>query len=129
MMKRSLLLLVLACTVSAQDNNFQGTWEAKFKGTIFCILNINESKEVSGSLVCGSLSVDDSGELTEVGAPGDRARMPLQQIKADERIMSFAVDDGDGPMKFEFRITGEERAELRFLDAPQKINPIRFTRQ
>ena len=46
------------------------------------------------------------------------------------RILSYEIEEDDGSrMKFQFKLTTEGKAELRFVDAPIKIKPIRFERR
>jgi hypothetical protein len=49
------------------------------------------------------------------------------KVVADK--LSFETKDGDDLLKFEFTLKSERRAELRFVDAPVKIKPIRFDKR
>jgi hypothetical protein len=50
-------------------------------------------------------------------------------VKVSGNILTFEEKDGDDVMKFELRLVGEGKAELRFPDAPVRINPIPFVRK
>ena len=74
--------------------------------------------------------MNDDGDLIETQAP-ENSEEPSAfvnaKVVADK--LSFETKDGDDLLKFEFTLKSERRAELRFVDAPVKIKPIRFDKR
>ena len=127
------LAFLLACAIiaSAAPGRFGGLWVATFKGAI-CTLEIEDSGDkIAGVSKSCKISVDQNGELIEADAPdGSGAPQPFIKPKTDGAVLSYELEEDDGErMKFEFRTTGEGKAELRFVDAPIAIKPIRFERR
>jgi hypothetical protein len=136
-MRRRQLLAVALCSflgiACAQDStsppNFAGTWQASFKGAVFCTLKINAGAEISGTLSPGKVTVDDDGDLTEAEPSSPDGAFPILNPKIDGKTLSFGWKESsdDELLKFEFKLTGESEAELRLINE-DNIKPIRLQR-
>ena len=61
---------------------------------------------------------------------GDQMPQPFVNPKVEGSTLTYELFEDDGErMKFEFRLTAERKAELRFVGAPIVIKPIRFDRR
>lgn len=125
-----LFLLSLHGAVPAAQR-FGGTWVAKFKGVDICTLEIKEDGEkIEGSSKDCKVSVDQNGDLIEGEAPdGSGSPEPFLNPKAEGDVLRYQQDEDGTPMKFEFHLTGDGKAELHFIGAPVTIKPIRFERR
>jgi hypothetical protein len=128
------LLLLAALTLPAQDpdarRKFAGTWEARWKDMVICTIRLKPGPPLSGETEACTIHVDDDGNLQEpevMDHPG--APATILNIKLSGDTLTFEEKDGDDVMKFEFRLVGDGKAELRFPEAPVRINPIPFVRQ
>ena len=133
---RIISFCAIACLVAGIVNaappvRFSGRWVAAFKGTDICIIEIEESDgKVSGESKACKISVDQNGDLLEGESPDpSQAPEPFLSPKVDGASLRYEQADGADRMKFEFRVTGEGKAELRFVGAPIAIKPIRFERR
>ena len=74
--------------------------------------------------------MNDDGDLIET-QPEEQAGepSPILNAKIEGEKLSFEIKDGDDTLKLELTLTGEGRSELRFVDAPVKIKPVRFERR
>jgi hypothetical protein len=118
--------------LSQAGTRFGGVWEASFKGTVICTIEIEDKGDtVEGVSKSCKVSVDQNGDLLETEAPdGSEPPQPFVKPKVDGSSIRYELEENDGSrMKFEFRLTGEGKAELRFVDAPIAIKPIRFERR
>src|ERR1039458_6746787 len=129
------LLPLLACLpLTAQDadaqKKFAGTWEAKFKDKVICTIRVRAGEAISGETADCSVNVDENGDLKEPDST-DRPDKPSPMLnpKVQGDTLSFDKTDGDGVLKFEMKVVGEGQAELRILDAPVAVKPIRFARK
>lgn len=114
------LLLAGVASAAAARGRFAGHWVATFKGTDICILEIEESGDkVTGYTKFCKISVDQNGDLVEAEAPDG--------TEPDEPF--FNQQDDAERMKFELKLTAEGKAELRIVDTPVAIKPIRFERR
>jgi hypothetical protein len=132
---RNAALQLLACTalfflpLTAQDKKFTGTWEARFEGRVFLTVKVLPDAKITGTVSTGSITVDHQGTLVK-GEPAE-VEHPAEILKprADGDTLSFQiVDSDDPPMKLELHITGDGRAELRFIDSPAPFKPLPLTR-
>jgi hypothetical protein len=129
------LLPVLACLpLGAQDaeaqKKFAGTWDAKFKDKVICTIRVNPGEQISGEMADCSISIDGNGDLQESEST-DHADKPEPMLnpKLQGDTLSFENKDGDDVLKFEMKLVGEGKAELRILEAPMPVKPIRFERK
>jgi len=131
------LLAIAVCSLLAiafsQDHatqpNLAGTWQASFKGTVFCVLKIDSGSKISGTLTPGKISVNDDGDLTEAEPSGPDAAAPILNAKIDGQTLSFEWKESadDEAVKFELKLTGDNEAEMRFL-GEAGIKPIHLRR-
>ena len=129
------LLPLLACLpLGAQDaeaqKKFAGTWDAKFKDKVICTIRVNPGEQISGEMADCSISIDGNGDLQESEST-DHADKPEPMLnpKLQGDTLSFENKDGDDVLKFEMKLVGEGKAELRILEAPMPVKPIRFERK
>jgi len=74
-----------------------------------------------------SISVDRNGDLQESdSAEHPDKPSPMLKPKLEGDLLTFESKDDDEVLKFEMKLTGDGQAELRILDAPVAIKPIRF---
>jgi hypothetical protein len=117
-----------------QPRDFVGTWKASFQGKTFTVLTLTlENDKLAGTLSTGEVDLADDGEVSNVNQEVGEART-IFDIKLDGQILSFKDKDGDDVNSLEMKLTGENRAELRFLlpdQLPQGMpvpKPFRLTR-
>jgi hypothetical protein len=126
------LLAGAAGTASAAPNRFDGVWVATFKGTAICTLEIkDDGNQIAGVSKACKVSVDQYGDLLEGEAPdGSEPPLPFVKPKADGGALRYELVEENGErMTFEFHIVGDGRGDLRFINAPVSIKPIRFDRK
>ena len=117
-----------------QPRDFVGVWKASFQGKTFTVLVLKlENDKLAGTLSTGEVDLADDGEVSNVNQEVGEARA-IFDIKLDGQILSFKDKDGDDVNSLEMKLTGENRAELRFLlpdQLPQGMpvpKPFRLTR-
>jgi hypothetical protein len=119
----ALLPLLTSLPLAAEDadaqKKFAGTWEAKLKDKVICTLRLKAGEQISGETESCSINVDANGDLQE--------RDTNAKLQGD--ALRFEEKNDDEVLKFEMKLIGESRAELRILDAPVPIKPIRFERK
>jgi len=111
-----LVLCVLPALATAQNPKaFAGTWEAKFKDDVFCVLKIDVSGKISGTMSAGSIDINHEGELTNA-TPSDKS-YPILNAKVERGALSFDwKDDSDDPaVEFEMKLTGPGKATFRII--------------
>ena len=135
-MRKRQLLAVAVCSLLgmafAQDNapkNFAGTWQASFKGTVFCTLKIDASAEISGTLSPGKVTVDDDGDVTEAEPSSPDGIFPILNPTIHGKTLSFGWRESgdDEDLRFEFKLAGDGEGELRLIDE-DNIKPIPLQR-
>ena len=130
---RLIYLAVLLAGLSHAGNRFGGVWVANFKGTTICTLEIDDKDEtLTGVSKSCRISVDQNGDLLEAEAPAPEESQPSHEFKpkVDGLSIRYELEDDDASsLKFEFRLTGEGKAELHFVNPPITIKPIRFERR
>jgi hypothetical protein len=129
------LWLPLAAQEGKTQKAFSGTWEGKFKGTVFCVLKLEAGSPISGMLSPGRISVNDDGDITEAEPsnpepPGKD--FPILNPKVEDGKLSFEWKEGEADnetMKFEMKLTGESEAELRFVGIDNPVKPIHLKKK
>src|SRR3954451_4739611 len=129
----ALVLVFLGISIGAPDSGrFAGIWVAHFKGADICTIEINQNdSKIDGVTKSCKVSIDQNGELIDADAP-DPSEPPRPFLKAQATggVLTYEQEDNDGqPMKFEFRLSSEGKADLHILGAPIAIRPIRFERR
>jgi hypothetical protein len=129
------LLPLLACLpLAAQDaeaqKKFAGTWEAKFKDKVICIIRLKAGEQISGETDACTISVDGNGDLQEPD-PSQHPDKPSPMLnpKLQGETLTFEEKDDDDVLKFEMKLVGDGKAELRILETPMPIKPIPFERK
>jgi hypothetical protein len=130
----ALLPLLTSRPLQAQDaeaqKKFAGTWEAKWKDKVICTLRLKAGERISGETEACSINVDANGDLQEPEPTGHSDKpSPLLNAKLQGDTLTFEEKDGDDVLKFEMKLLGDGRAELRILDSPVPIKPIHFDRK
>ena len=131
----ALLPLLTSLPLVAQDvdaqKKFAGTWEAKLKDKVICTLKLKAGEQFSGETEACSINVDANGDLQERDStePSDNSPAPILNAKLKGDALLFEERNGEEVLKFEMKLIGEGRAELRILDAPVPIKPIHFDRK
>ena len=128
------LLPLLACLpLGAQDaeaqKKFAGTWEAKFKDKVICTIRVKAGEQISGEMADCSISVDGNGDLQEPESTDHDKPEPMLNPKLQGDTLNFESKDDDDVLKFEMKLVGDAKAELRILEAPMPIKPIHFERK
>ncbi|HKX00097.1 MAG TPA: hypothetical protein VJN43_20315 [Bryobacteraceae bacterium] len=117
---------------SQAQKAFAGTWEGKFKGKVFCVLELETSAAISGTFSPGRISVDNDGEITEAEPstpPG--SSFPILHPKLQNSKLSFEwkEDDDQEVLRFEMKLIGQAEAELQFVGVDNPIKPIHLHRK
>src|SRR6516165_8831327 len=127
-----LMCLPAAAQKPGELNRFAGTWEAKFKGAVICTIKLEAGDKISGTASACNINVDSDGNLIEPESASEPADpLPLLNPKVEGDTLTFEVrDEGDEhPTKAQIELKGNDRAELRFVDAPVRIKPIPLTKR
>jgi hypothetical protein len=131
----ALLPLFTSVPLAAQDaeaqKKFAGTWEAKWKDKVICTVRLKAGEQISGETEACSINVDANGDLREPESTehADQPPAPILNAKLQGDTLTFEERDDDDVLKFEMKLIGDGRAELRILGAPVPIKPIHFDRK
>lgn len=132
-----ILAAALVCVVlgSAQEaSQFAGAWQAKVKDSVVCTIGLkaDDGGKLSGWMFACNVEADSDGNLIEAEPPDDTVKnpTPLVNVRFENGILMFAVKDdgGDEAIGFEMKLAGRGIADLRIVDSPVPIKPIRLTR-
>jgi hypothetical protein len=129
-MIRFLVFLMLAAVgLGAADTPYSGTWEAKFKDSVFLILKVQPGEKIEGTMQSGNVRIGEDGELIEAQL-GDK-ESPLRNATVEDGKLAFEVaDEGDDdPVRFEMKVTGEGEADLQITGAPMTVKPFHVKRR
>ncbi len=127
-------LLLTSMSLAGQDadaqKKFAGTWEARWKDKVICTITLRAGVQISGETVACSIRVDANGDLEEPESSGsDGTGAPMLNPKVQGDTLTFQEKEDDEIVKFEMKLIGDGRAELKILDAPVLIKPIHFDRR
>jgi hypothetical protein len=131
----ALLPLLTALPLAAQDaevqKKFAGIWEAKWKDKVICTVRLKAGARISGEMEDCRINADANGNLQEPESAehSDNPPSPILNAKLQGDTLTFELKDDDDVVKFEMKLIGDGRAELRILDAPVPIKPIHFDRK
>lgn len=131
----ALLPLLTSLPLAAQDaeaqKKFAGTWEAKWKDKVICTVRLKTGEQISGETAACSINVDANGDLQEPDSTdrSDNSPAPIRKAKLQGNTLTFEEQNDDEVLKFEMKLIGDGRAELKILDAPVLIKPIHFDRK
>ncbi len=125
-----LTCLALAGQDAAAQKKFAGTWEAKWKDKVVCTITLKAGAQISGETFACSIHVDANGDLDEPESTGtDGTPAPIINAKLHGDTLTFQEKEEGEVIQFEMKLVGDGRAELKILDAPVLIKPIRFDRK
>ena len=128
------LLLCARPAVSQESAGaFPGVWEARFHGSVFAVLKIEDRGKIWGIIATGHIEVDKAGNLIEASAGGEEEAIRRART-VDSRLLFELPDTGDhgeSLIEFSLEVTHHGEALLRFLNPPPntRIKPLRFTRR
>ena len=112
----AMLVFAARVAVAAGEEKFAGTWEASAKGTVFLVLRVQSGEKISGTMNAGNISMNDDGDLLEVG-PVEDHESPIFFAKVEGNKLVFDFQDEDSEvLHFELTLTGEGAGELRIVD-------------
>jgi hypothetical protein len=129
-----LLPVLFSLSLAGQDaeaqKKFAGTWEAKWKDKVVCTITLKAGVQITGETIACNIHVDANGDLEEPESTSSGGTpAPILNAKLQGDTLTFQ-EEGDGEViKFEMKLLGGGRAELKILDAPVLIKPIRFDRK
>ena len=113
-----------------RKKKFAGTWEAKWKDKVICTVMLKAGEHISGDMEACNINADANGDLQEPESTGDSdPPSPILNAKLEGDMLRFELKDDDDVLKFEMKLVGEGKAELRILEAPMPVKPIRFERK
>jgi hypothetical protein len=130
----ALLPLLTSLSLVAQDaaaqKKFAGTWEAKWKDKVICTLSLKAGAHISGEMETCNINADANGDLQEPEATDHSdPPSPILNTKLEGDTLTFEMKDDEDVLKFEMKLLGDGRAEVRILDSPVPIKPIHFDRK
>ena len=130
----ALLPLLISVPLLAQDDEaqskFAGTWEAKWKDKVICTLRLKAGEHISGEMEACNINADANGDLQEPESTDhSNPPLPILNAKIEGDTLRFEMTDDDDVLKFEMKLLGDGRAEVRILDSPVPIKPIHFDRK
>jgi hypothetical protein len=130
----ALLPLLTSVPLAAQDaelqKKFAGTWEAKWRDKVICTLRLKAGEQISGETEACNINVDGNGDLQEPESTDHSdPPSPILNAKLQGDTLTFDVKEDDDVLKFEMKVLGDGRAELRILDPPISMKPIHFDRK
>jgi hypothetical protein len=104
--------------LSPDLQRYVGTWQARFKGTIFVVLKLREQNSELGGTVLHSTLVqsDPKGNLLAVDLT--KVEDKIVEAHTEDGTLIFDVDEkaNEGsPVRCELKITGKNAAELRMI--------------
>jgi hypothetical protein len=94
-------------------NVLNGNWTANFQGTTYVRLAFAESATApQGTMsIAQSIHVDDEGNVDSV-IVGSSTPTRMLDIRWNDGVLSFGVNDGPDVDRFEFRLIDANHAEL-----------------
>ena len=106
--------------------SFAGTWEAKFKGAVFCVLTIKDDAKILGTILApGSMHLDEKGALIHAEPCPTGQPVPLLNARADGDSLTFPFKDNGE--RIIFTVDSNRKAALKYLDA--RMRPITLERK
>lgn len=117
-----------------ERRDFVGTWKASLEGKTFAVVTLKlENDNLSGTIRTGEVDLADDGEVSKVNQEAGKPRV-LLEIKLTGQTLAFKDKDGDDLNSLEMKLTGTDRAELKFIlpdPLPEGMpmpKPFRLTR-
>jgi hypothetical protein len=130
----ALLPMLISVPLTAQDaeaqKKFVGTWEAKWNDKVICTLRLRAGEHISGETDACNINVDANGDLQEPESTDHSdAPSPILNARLEGDTLRFETKEGDDVLRFEMKLLGDGRADLKILDPPVPIKPIHFDRK
>jgi hypothetical protein len=130
----ALLPVLTSVPLVAQDaeaqKKFAGTWEARWKDKVICTLRLKAGEPISGQMEACNINADANGDLQEPESTDHSdPPSPILNANLEGDTLRFEMKDDDDVLKFEMKLLGDGRAEVRILDSPVPIKPIHFDRK
>jgi len=127
-------ILFSAVALLGQDTpakKFTGTWEARFNGSVFCVLKIQSGDKLTGAMSAVDIGVDGEGNLSSAQAKDEVFPILKPNVENDSLTFEWTDDPNEDPLKFEMKLTGKQEAQLRFVTTPEgvKIKPFTFMKR
>jgi hypothetical protein len=116
-MRTLVLALVIAVIPTGQSGSaaVEGSWTAEFNGRTYIRLELRAVRDtIAGRLSIGDIEVDGQGHVRHVTEPSQDPT-PIFDVTQQGSIVTFSRKDGNDTDRFEFRVQGRGRGELRFL--------------
>ena len=133
-MTRKLFLAIAIAALSitptrGEGSGIGGVWEAKFKGTIFLTIKLNDTEPITGSICIGAIGVDYQGKLLAAESAPPECESPILRATLDGQTLRFEIDD-DGELTWlEIVFSNDGKAVMKFPDLAQKIEPVILERK
>src|SRR4051794_15144226 len=110
---RFFAMAFLGLVLGQPGNVLNGNWTADFQGTTYVRLAFAEGATApQGTMSIGqSIHVDDEGNVDGVTAASS-APTRMLDIRWNDHVLSFGINDGPGVDRFEFRLIDANHAEL-----------------
>jgi hypothetical protein len=110
---RSVAIAFVGLVLGQPGNVLSGNWTANFQGTTYVRLSFAEGATApQGTMSIGqSIHVDDEGNVDRVTAASS-APTRMRDIRWNDGVLSFGINDGPDVDRFEFRLIDAGHAEL-----------------
>ena len=110
---RPFAIAFLGLVLGQPGNVLNGDWTANFQGTTYVRLAFAEgAAALQGTMGIGqSIHVDDEGNVDSVTAASSTPTR-IFDIRWNDGVLSFGIDDGPDVNRFEFRLIDANHAEL-----------------
>lgn len=120
----------MAQSIASKDTiqKYAGRWESKCQdGRAFVVVDLRaDGSRVNGTVSIGNMHGDDEGACMLVTAPPTPEHaLKISQSVVHSDILSFAAaQSSDGKLlHFEFKETGQNKADLKLLGTPVEQHP------
>jgi hypothetical protein len=113
---RPFAIAFVGLVLGQPGNVLNGNWTANFQGTTYVRLTFAEGATVpQGTMSIGqSIHVDDEGNVASVTAASSTPTRMLD-IRWNEGVLSFGINDGPDVDRFEFRLIDANHAEMAMI--------------
>lgn len=113
---RPFAIALMALVLGQPGNGLNGNWTANFQGTTYVRLAFVEGVTgPEGTMSLGqSIHVDDEGNVDRVAAASS-APARMLDIRWNDNVLSFGINDGPDIDRFELRLIDTNHAELAMI--------------
>jgi bla regulator protein blaR1 len=113
------LVFVKGVTSGTSLGSFVGTWQAKFEGQTYIVVNLRQEGEaLGGSVSLGNFGVDADGQVNHVQdepSPDHANSISSAQLEGD--TLNLVA----GAHRFQMKVVGEDQAKIKWT--PPNYNP------